>query len=173
MNETPAPQLISKPNAVVGVGELAISNNRNVAISTYALGSCIAVAAYDSQTRTGGIIHIMLPDSSLSPGKAERQPAMFADTGLPLMLQSLSELKVDRGNLRAFVAGGASIISGSDMFKVGERNIEAVKRAVTSLALPVIKADIGGVNNRSLQLDLETGTVSLKTVHGTSTISLA
>jgi len=98
---------------------------------------------------------------------------MFADTGLPLMLQSLKELKVERGNLRAFVAGGASIISGSDMFKVGERNIEAVKRAVTSLALPVIKTDIGGVNNRSLQLALETGTVLLKTVHRTSTISLA
>lgn len=164
---------LSKQNAVVGVGELAISNNRDASISTYALGSCIAVAAYDSQTRSGGIIHIMLPDSSLSPDKAQRQPAMFADTGLPLLLQRLNEFNVERRNLRAFVAGGASIISGSDMFKVGERNIEAVKKAVTSLALPVIKTDIGGVNNRSLQLALETGTVMLKTVHGTSTISLA
>lgn len=105
MNETPAIPIVSKQNYVVGVGELAISNNRNATISTYALGSCIAVAAYDSHKRTGGIIHIMLPDSSLCPGKAERQPAMFADTGLPLMLQSLKELKVERGNLRAFVPG--------------------------------------------------------------------
>ena len=106
----------------------------------------------------------MLPDSNLSSDKAERQPAMFADTGMPLMLQRFSELKAKRENLRAFVAGGASVIKGSDMFKVGERNIEAVKKAITSLAIPVIKADIGGVNNRNPQLSLETGTVILKTV---------
>ncbi len=128
------------------------------------------MAAYDSYARTGGIIHIMPPDSSLSPGKTERQPAMFADTELTLMQQSLEELKVER---QAFMTGGASIISGSDMLKVGESNIEAVKRAVTSLALPVIKTDIGGVNNRSLHLALETGTVLLKTGHGPSTKSLA
>ena len=115
----------------------------------------------------------MLPDSNLSPDKAERQPAMFADTGLPLMLRNLGELKAERANIRAFVAGGASVITGSDMFKVGERNIEAVKKAVTTLAIPVIKTDIGGVNNRSLQLAMGNGTVTLKTVHGTSTISLA
>ena len=173
MSNTQTSPPVSKQNAVVGVGELAVSNNRDLAISTYALGSCIAVAAYDTETKAGGIIHIMLPDSSLSPDKAERQPAMFADTGIPLMLKSLSELNVERGNIRAFVAGGASIMGGSDMFKVGERNIEAVKKAVSSLAMPVIKADIGGVNNRSLQLALGTGTVTLKTVHRTTTISLA
>ena len=36
------------------------------------------------------------------------------------------------------------------MFKVGELNIEVVKKAVTSLAKPIIKADMGSVNNRSL-----------------------
>lgn len=173
MSNRPTSSPISKQNMVVGVGELAISNKQDVVISTYALGSCIAVSAYDTVTKAGGIIHIMLPDSRLYLGKAERQPAMFADTGIPLMLQSLSELKAERENLRAFVAGGASVIKGSDMFKVGEHNIEAVKKAVTSLAIPVIKADIGGVNNRSLQLSLETGTVILKTVHGDTTISLA
>ena len=34
-------------------------------ISTYALGSCIAVSGYDSVTEVGGIIQIMLPDSNL------------------------------------------------------------------------------------------------------------
>ena len=173
MSNVPTSPAVSQRDTVVGVGELAISNNRNVVISTYALGSCIALAAYDADTKAGGIIHIMLPDSSLSPDKAERQPAMFADTGIPLMLDRLSELNAERENLRAFVAGGASVIAGSDMFKVGERNIEAVKKAVTSLAIPVIKADIGGLNNRSLQLALETGTVNLKTVHGNTNISLA
>ena len=74
---------------------------------------------------------------------------------------------------RAFVAGGASVIKGSDMFKVGELNIEVFKKAFTYLAKHVIKADIGSVNNRSLQLSLETEMVILKTVHGNTTIGLA
>ena len=59
------------------------------------------------------------------------------------------------------------------MFKAGELNIEAVKKAITYLAKPVIKADISSVNNRSLQLSLDTGTVILKTVHGNTNIGLA
>ena len=65
MSNTPTSYPISKQNMVVGVGELAISNKRDVVINTYALGFCIAVSAYDTVTKAGGIIHIMLPDSHL------------------------------------------------------------------------------------------------------------
>ena len=164
---------LQRQNAILGVGEVAVSNNASVTISTYALGSCVAVVAYDKPAGVGGIIHIMLPDSRLSPERAAQQPAMFADTGLPLMLKSMKDLKAKRDNIRAFVAGGASVIAGSDMFKVGERNILRVQELARSLAIPVIKTDIGGVNNRSLQLEIATGIVTLKTVQGISTIDLS
>ncbi len=173
MSGAPQAHGLFRQNAVVGVGEVAVSNNAGVTLSTYALGSCIAVVAYDRVAQAGGLIHIMLPDSSLSPDKAERQPAMFADTGLPLMFRNLLGLKAERSRLRIFVAGGASVISGSDMFKIGERNIVAVKKVINALALPVVKADIGGVNNRTVHLNIETGAVALKTAAGTSKFSLA
>ena len=113
--------------SVVGVGDVAVSNNTTVTISTYALGSCVALVVYDSLVQAGGLIHIMLPDSNLSPNKAQQQPAMFDDTGIPLMFRNLMGLRIKRERLKAFVAGGASIIDGADMFKIGERNIAAVK----------------------------------------------
>ena len=159
--------------AVVGVGDVAVSNNPSVTISTYALGSCIGLVVYDAAVKAGGLIHVMLPDSTLAPDKAQSQPAMFADTGIPLMFRNLMGLKAERKRLKAFVAGGASVISGSEMFKIGERNIAAVKRIVNTLAIPVVKADIGGVNNRTIHLNIATGEVELKTPIGNSKFSLA
>ena len=114
--------------SVVGVGDVAVSNNTTVTISTYALGSCVALVFYDSLVQAGGLIHIMLPDSNLSPNKAQQQPAMFADTGIPLMFRNLMGLRIKRERLKAFVVGRASIMGGADMFKIGERNIAAVKK---------------------------------------------
>ena len=54
---------------VVGVGDMAVSNNTNMTISTYALGSCVGIVAFDPFVNVGGILHIMLPDSTLSPEK--------------------------------------------------------------------------------------------------------
>ena len=59
---------------VVGVGDMAVSNNPQMVLSTYALGSCVGIVAYDSVMKVGGLLHILLPDSTLSPQKAAAQP---------------------------------------------------------------------------------------------------
>ena len=46
---------------VVGVGDLAVSNNPSAVLTTYSLGSCIGVTIYDPVTRAGGLLHAMLP----------------------------------------------------------------------------------------------------------------
>lgn len=170
-----APNLPSlfQQRLVVGVGDLAVSNNPNTNLSTFALGSCVGIIVYDKEAQVGGLIHVMLPDSSLSPEKAQSQPAMFVDTGMPLLFRNLCGLRAERRRMRAFVAGGASVISGSNMFKIGERNILAVKKYVSTLGIQVVKADVGGVNNRTIHLDVGTGEVTLKTPLRTTKFSLA
>ena len=173
MSGAPSLPSLFQQRVVVGVGDLSVSNNANVILSTFALGSCLGVIIYDSQVKVGGLIHIMLPDSTLSPEKAQRQPAMFADTGMPLVYRNLCAMRAERKRMKAFVAGGASIISGANMFKIGERNIQAVKKLTAALGIRVVKADIGGVNNRTVHLNVGTGEVSMKTPLGTSKFSLA
>ncbi len=173
MSGAPSLPTFFSQKVVVGVGDLAVSNNASVTMSTFALGSCVGIIVYDSAVKAGGLIHLMLPDSRLSPDKAKTQPAMFADTGIPLLFNNMQGLQAQRSRLKAFVAGGASIISGSDMFKIGERNIAAAKQFVNAYSINVVKADIGGVNNRTVHLNIGTGEVSLKTPVGTSRFSLA
>jgi chemotaxis protein CheD len=157
---------------VVGVGDLAVSNNTSGVLSTYALGSCIGVVAFDPTTRASGILHFMLPDSTISPEKAVAQPAMFADTGFPRFLRSLQGLRASATGTRFYLAGGAGVISGSDAFRIGERNIAAAKQWVQKLGLNVVAADVGGINNRTLHLKIATGELTMKSPVGTRAIDL-
>jgi len=158
---------------VVGVGDLSVSNNGQLTLSTYALGSCVAVAAYDPAMKAGGLLHLMLPDSTISPAKAASQPAMFADTGLPLLLRAMDGIKANRARLRLLVAGGASVLCNSDVFKIGERNIKATNSYLSSLGHTIRHSVVGGTINRTLHLELASGTITLKTPVGTESYSLA
>lgn len=158
---------------VIGVGDMAVSNNTQVILSTYALGSCVGVVAYDPAVKAGGILHLMLPESTISPEKAARQPAMFADTGLPLLFKNLFSIRAERSRLRIFVAGGASVISGQDPFRIGERNARLTLDLLAKNGLTVTSTDIGGSINRTLHLELATGAITIKRPTNSETLSLA
>src|SRR5579883_2378084 len=116
MPGAPTISALFSQRVVIGVGDMAVSNNDTVTLSTYALGSCVGVIAYDPASHAGGILHLMLPDSTISPDKAGKQPAMFADTGLPLLFKNLLGVRANATNLRIFLAGGASVLNGADPF---------------------------------------------------------
>lgn len=158
---------------VVGVGDLSVSNNTSITLSTYALGSCVAVAAYDAACHVGGLLHLMLPESSISPDKAISQPAMFADTGLPLLFRSLIGLRAERSRLQILIAGGSSVLSASDNFKIGERNIKATTDFLARNGFVPRHSALGGTTNRTLHLEISTGNVSMKSPSGDRTWSLA
>jgi len=147
---------------VIGVGDMAVSNNSIVTLSTYALGSCVGVIVFDPVSKAGGILHLMLPDSTISPDKATKQPAMFADTGLPLLFKSLIGVRADRSRMKIFIAGGASVLNGADPFKIGERNSAAVEKFLRGNNFPIVGRDLGGNVNRTVHLEIGTGKVNLK-----------
>lgn len=158
---------------VVGVGDMAVSNNALVTLSTYALGSCIGVVAYDPGVKVGGILHLMLPDSSISPDKATAQPAMFANTGLPLFFRALNGLKADRSRLRIFVTGGACVLNSQDNFKIGERNTKATLDFLSVNGFRPRQIVTGGTTNRTVHLSISTGDMTLKTPEANNAFSLA
>lgn len=157
---------------VVGVAEYAVANRTQLTLSTYALGSCVGVVLYDPVAQAGGLLHLMLPDSELAPDKAATQPAMFADTGIPVLFGALGGLGVSRPRLRVFIAGGASVLSGPDSFKIGERNVAAVRQILRTFGCPPHGEDVGGFINRTLHLEVHTGNLSMKTPHGTAELAM-
>jgi chemotaxis protein CheD len=105
----------------------------------------------------------MLPDSKIAPAKAAAQPAMFANTGLPLFFRAFVGLRAEMGRLRLFVAGGANVLSGNDAFKIGARNLMATREYLEAHGFGFCASAVGGTINRTVHLDNLTGALTLKT----------
>ena len=142
---------------IVGVGDMAVSDDSSTTFSAYALGSCVGVVAYDAERKIGGILHVMLPDSAIYQEKALVQPSIFADTGVDRFLAELRELGADTTQLRIVLAGGASTMSSNDAFKIGEKNVIAVRAKLEASGLSPVAEELGGFTNRSLHFDLNRG----------------
>ena len=151
---------------VVGISDLKVSSNPAESLITYALGSCIAVAVYDPAAKVGGLLHYMLPDSTLDAAKAKETPAMFADTGIPLLFKSCYKLGADKKRMVVKVAGGASILDESNFFRIGQKNIMAMRKLFWSNNVLIDAEDTGKNFNRTVRIDLGTGKFYIKRAGG-------
>lgn len=147
---------------IVGVADLAVSNNPNVVFTTYSLGSCLGISVHDPVARVGGLLHLMLPDSTIDPAKATINPAMFVDTGVPALLRAAFQLRAEKSRLRVCVAGGAQILDDNNFFNIGRRNHDALLRILERNGLAIHAAAVGGQVNRTMMLRVSDGSVTLR-----------
>ncbi|MDE4907089.1 chemotaxis protein CheD [Methanogenium marinum] len=135
----------------VGIGEYKTGITK---ISSIGLGSCVAFILYDRKLKTGGLVHVMLPDSN---GKSER-PGKFADTAVPLLVLEMEKRGSSRRSLSAYLVGGASMFQ---QFKgnldIGKRNVCALREHLIELRIPIESEDIGGTSGRSVNFFPEDG----------------
>jgi len=150
---------------VVGISDVKVSNNINDTLVTYALGSCIGVAVYDPMVKVGGLLHFMLPESSLDAKKAGENPAMFADTGIPMLFKACYKLGADKKRMVVKVAGGASILDDANFFRIGQKNITAMKKLFWKNNVLINSEDTGNNYNRTVYVHVSTGKVFVKTAH--------
>lgn len=146
----------------VGIGDLNIAKTPDKLI-TLGLGSCIGIALIDSINKIAGLSHIMLPDSKAFSNV--NNPMKYADTAIPLLVQKLIVSGANKNNLKAKIAGGASMFSFADkspIMDIGRRNAEAVKSILKELNIPIIAEDVGGNKGRTMIVDPTTASVILR-----------
>ena len=149
-------------NLIVGVSDMKVSDDMEAVLITYSLGSCIGVAIYDAVARVGGLLHYMLPESSLDPGKAIKNPYMFADTGIPALFKAAYKLGAKKQRLKVVVVGGSQILDQKGFFNIGKRNETAVRKMFHRNNVIIDYTDVGGVVNRTIKLAVDNGDVWLK-----------
>lgn len=152
-----------KKTLVVGVADMVASNDTGAEIVTYSLGSCLGVAIYDPQAKVGGLLHLMLPTSTIDPAKAVSHPFMFVDTGVPRLFQAVYGLGGDRRRLLVKVAGGAQFLGDERVFNIGQRNIAALTELFHRNGLGIHAKELGGRSSRTVRLDLATGQLFIYT----------
>ncbi len=148
---------------MVGVSDYKVSHNSSETIITYALGSCLGIAAYDPTINVGGLLHVMLPLSKADPEKAARKPAMYVDTGFELLLKELYELGAQKRNLKITVAGGASMKpkGKDDYFQIGKRNITVFRKLLWKNKFMISSGDVGGNISRTMSLRIADGYITI------------
>jgi chemotaxis protein CheD len=152
---------------IVGISDLKVSKNPGDVLITYALGSCIGITVYDPKARVGGLLHFMLPDSTLDANKAKDMPAMFADTGITLLFKSCYAFGAEKKRMIVKVAGGASILDDTNYFRIGQKNITAMRKIFWRNNVLIDSEDTGDHFNRTVKLELSNGRCILKSSNGT------
>ena len=144
----------------VGVGEYSATRTPGTIVRTLALGSCVAVIFLDPKQKAVGLLHVALPDSSINKKRMEERPGMFADSGIPKLLEEMKKVGYNESNkLIVKLAGGASIMDPNNTFNIGKRNVLAIRKKLWQYKLGAIAEDVGGNLSRSISIDLNTGRV--------------
>ena len=147
----------------VKVADWAVAQGQRT-IATIGLGSCVAIVLHDAAGNVGGLAHVLLPDASLS--RDQDNKAKFPDTAVPLLVAEMRRLG-SRGPLQAKIVGGASMFGQllpSGGINMGERNVQATRRALQAAGIPLVAEDVGGDYGRSVYLDVRTGRVLVRSL---------
>lgn len=134
-------------------------------ITTLGLGSCVGVALYDSVTKIIGLAHVMLPCSEQA--KNNNNIAKFADTAIVRLVDDMVKLGARKERIVAKLAGGAQMFAfsqGSDIMRIGYRNVVASKEKLQELKIPVVSEDTGGNYGRTIELYSNDGRLMIKTI---------
>lgn len=156
---------------IIGMADCAVAADSEASLVTYALGSCIGLAVYDPVAAVGGLLHFMLPDSTLSPHRAHENPYTFADTGIPLLFDRVCALGAAKPRLVLYMAGGAQILDAHGVFEVGKRNCMAARRILWKHGLLLAGEAVGGMDFRTVSLEIATGRFVLERGGGQSEIT--
>jgi chemotaxis protein CheD len=151
-NESP-----SGSRLTVGVSDMNLSAHTGDMIVTHALGSCIGVAVYDPSACIGGILHYMLPLSTVDVEKATANPYMFGDTGIPAFFFEAYKMGAKKENMRIVMAGGAQVFEKQDFFDIGKRNIVIARKLFWKNNIMIDAEHVGGNIPRTLYLEIGSG----------------
>ncbi len=152
---------VIKEHVTIGIAELVVMHNPAVLI-TRGLGSCVAISLRDPVARFGALAHIILP--SIEKSNDKEHPLKFADSAIEIAVKQLMEKGCLKSRIVAKIAGGACMFNlEKQIINVGARNIEAVISKLGELKIPILADDTGGNYGRTVEFDIEKGSLTVKT----------
>jgi chemotaxis protein CheD len=151
---------------VVGIAALAVAGAEDGRLVTFAIGSCIALTAWDSELRIGGMLHYMLPRPVRDADAGMVPPCLYASTGIPRLLRCLEQRGCRRDRLLLCAAGGAEVIRDPGVQALGQQNRVLLRKALHLEGCFLTAEDTGGWTARTMSLDPFSGDVRVRTRAG-------
>ena len=92
---------------------------------------------------------------------------MFADTGIPLLFKTCYKLGAEKKRMVIKIAGGARIMDDMNYFRIGQKNLTALRRIFWKNNVLIDAEDTGENYNRTVRLEISTGRFLVKGLGGT------
>jgi chemotaxis protein CheD len=141
----------------VQIGEIKGGQGK-VILRSKAIGSCIAIAAYDGTKNIGALAHVMLPGSAPA-NKEPSEKTKYAADAIDAMVCRMNDLGSKRGDIEMALVGGGNVLNRKED-TICRDNIESALELLRRRQLRVKAHAVGGTNRRSVSLDVEHGIVS-------------
>lgn len=155
--------LTSANRTTVCEGEYMVSD-RPEAVFTAVLGSCIAACLHDPVAGIGGMNHFLLAGPRHQPVADEAILHRYGVHAMEILMNALLAGGATRATLRAHIYGGANMHQG--MRPIGEDNAAFARRFLSSEAITIVRADVGGTSARRVEFRPAVGLVRSRIVHG-------
>jgi chemotaxis protein CheD len=152
-------------SVVIGISDMNVVKNGDSVI-TYALGSCVGIALYDSVHKIAGLAHVLMP-SSKEIRDSNINVMKYADTAIPELIRRMGRAGASSYGLIAKLAGGAQMFqlrNASPQFNIGERNVNVARDTLQKLGIRIVAQDVGSNYGRTVELFAADGTYRIKAI---------
>ncbi len=146
---------------LVTISDMKISHRKDHVLVTHSLGSCLGLTAHDPLAGVGGLIHCLLPRYRPERMRADHNPFMFVNTGVPEMIRALLNKGAERGRLVLKAAGCARMLNVMNQFDTGAKNFAALQQLLQKNNVALAAQETGGTIPRTMYLHIETGKVTI------------
>lgn len=146
----------------VRMGEIAVSKAGGEELVALGLGSCIGLALLDRKSGVAGLAHVVLPESRENAG----EPGKFADLAVPALIDRMRAAGAVPTRIEAVLSGGARMFELGSELDIGARNEAAVRSALAQARISVTAAATGGNRGRTVKVQPESGTVTVREAGG-------
>lgn len=141
----------------VQAGEVKAGHG-GIVFKSRAIGSCIAIAAYDSNLNVGALAHVMLPGRAPAYRKPTEKTKYAADA-IDAIINKMAELGSKTECMDVALVGGGNVLEREDDTICAD-NIESTQQLLKERQVKIRACALGGMKRRSISLDLDSGIVS-------------
>ncbi|WP_164885255.1 chemotaxis protein CheD [Geovibrio thiophilus] len=146
--------------------------DKEPAVVSTVLGSCVSVVMFWSAVRIGGMCHAMLPSANFCVvGEGASYTNKFVDASISYMHSRFYAWGAFPSDIEVKVFGGADMFrTESGTMKretIGAKNIQAAFTKLASLGYRITAQDVGGDMGRKLYFYSSEGRVFMKNLRNT------
>lgn len=133
-----------------------IAKSENKILRSLAIGSCIVIAAFDRNNKSGALAHIMLPGRA---PENEKFKTKYAANAIDDLIRKLADKGTKKQDIRVCLIGAGNVLKKTND-TICEKNIESVHELLKEKKIPVVASVLGGSARSSVFMDIDDASIS-------------